>query len=487
MAGPWEKYKKAPVSESVEAPVSTGPWSKYKKAPTTEDQGWWGETVDEISSMLPERGAGAKALEEAEARRLGGDKELARKEYAAYRSEDVKRARQEYPEVFAGMSDEDVADALAQKDAAELGVEVATLPMKLGKGVLMTMGKFGLAGATSEAAGQEMAGIPLDEDVWKEGAKGAVLGGIFKKAEDALDYAKGLGKLDEIGKKTEVIVQDSERAKIPPKDYVEYTVQDGIKVKDVIRARENVDLMSDLSEKGGRTGTQKAAEKLKESEALKTAMMDARAPLEKLSGLSTKYLGKPMTQIIGLRQGGLEASRKKAVNEIADEQIKLLEGRKYDIRTPQGVVANKMIQSLKKTKSGNYEEADELAQGVKSKLDKHEKFLPNDFVEEMYSLNRDSQSLRRLSNELANPVEDTTLAAILPVASAFVGGPFSAVGAAAGRAGLGHAVTKTTTDRLSLVEKALKGRLDKSTKAAQGVRKGVPYARGVAENLMDND
>lgn len=273
-------------------------------------------------------------------RREGNTKSVERGMLKTYKSE-VDNARESNPKAYENLSDKEVLEALQARGAAELGVDVATLPVAMGKGVLSTITKMAALSTGAEIAGQVAEanhGVEKTEEEKQDEAKrAALIGGAFglggKAVEGAAsgmaklwDKANGteaLEKLSQIGKQTKQFENTRGRGSPDPSDHM---VAGGISAKDVMIARDDVANLLKMNDDGAKLGTQSLARSTENPEIqklLQKAATKTEKAVKAVPGEGSVFQEK-ILENVGLRSKNLKTDRADAMrkaNQRVDNEL----------------------------------------------------------------------------------------------------------------------------------------------------------------------
>ena len=432
---------------------------------------------------------------------------------------EINAARNSNPKAYEKLSDKEVLDALQARGAAELGVDVATLPVALGKTVLGTMIKTAALSTGSEIAGQIQEanhGVEKTEEEKQDEAKrAAAIGGAFglggkvvegaagslAKLWDKANGTEALEKLSNIGKSTKQFENTRGRGSPDNKDHL---VGEGISADDVITARNDVSNLLKMNDSGAKLGTQslsRATENPEIQKLLKQASTKTEKLIKAVPGEGNVFKEK-ILENAGLRAKNLNTDRANALRKSAqkvdndlDDVIGLVSKDVKDGAISKDVLSDtKMfVKHLKSARSaskvGNsvkYQKQLGAAEEKLAEIGKGDDFLEEVLRPQLTSVKTSSKISSTATNSKENPMI-AELAAIglggytMTLDGADLhdipAGMAAAYALSKGRGVMNKKFTNSVNKRSKKVEKALKGdlgALKSKHKQMQDFKKGKP-------------
>lgn len=449
-----------------------------------------------------------------------------------YKSE-IDNARASNPKAYEKLSDKETLDALQARGAAELGVDVATLPVAMGKTVLGTISKMAALSTGSEIAGQIAEtnhGVEKTEEEKQDEAKrAAAIGAAFgvggkalegvgnglAKAWDKLNGTEALEKLNHLGKKTEDYVKNSNQYSPNTKDT---PIKGTISADDVIKTKEGAQELVKLNKHGAKVGTTTLADSAKNPE-IQKLLSDAASAPEKLSRAVTGTKGSTFrnkgAEMLGLRKENLKTDRATATKKVSQKVDNDLDDVVDELRkgVRDGDISKSTLDEVRGF-SKNLKTA--RAAGNQGNKDRYAKYI-NKAEEDLSSIKKGDDFLGEIleqqlvttktvgkvggatnkggENQYTADIVSSLLGTAFMGADGFQMSDLAAGGAAAfigrgGRRFVNNKMNKSVDKRSKSVEKALSGKLGdlkSKHKQLQTLKGGMPDGSMLRAYLMMNE
>lgn len=380
----------------------------------------------------------------------------------------------------------------------------------------------GVGAAVDEYTGKGASVAAATED-----AIYSTVGGLFGKAVGKIGgkTAKGdtdivpqsVKDLNDLALKTDEVVEAAQKraanaADVAEADEIIYQASqtkvgefngEAIKAADILIARDKANVLSEMNVSGNkvkdafnfgsaRVGTKSLSDQFN-SPTMKGLLNESLTRSEKLGKVMKEVdssTGLPVSEVIGLRAVGLDATRKEAAARQADTFLEELRAFIPETEVEKEAVKS-MTDSLKKMKSGKIDEAEGISKGLRQDLSAAKKEAVElddatavEMIDDLFRMNRDVQTLRKTVENIPEQSKWSVLAdrlgvpAAVAVGAQVFGGVAGGVSAqiagaaAAGRFGVNWATTTATKKRLQEVARALGAELKISPEVEAMLKRG---------------